>query len=111
MDGVGIKGDENVLRAGARRLVLRLVRPDEDHEPLLDLFERARNSTQTGWILDQTGLVRTALMLGRKGAPFRSLLGLGIGGVARTLRSLSSFIPTRFVPKSNQIKDLIRDFG
>jgi len=50
MDGVGVKGDESVLSAGARRLVLRLVRPDEDHEPLLDLFERAHQETRFNYI-------------------------------------------------------------
>lgn len=50
MDGVGVKGDENVLSAGGRRLVLRLVRPDEDHEPLLDLFERAHQETRFNYI-------------------------------------------------------------
>jgi GNAT superfamily N-acetyltransferase len=50
MDGVGVKGDESVLSAGARKLVLRLVRPDEDHEPLLDLFERAHQETRFNYI-------------------------------------------------------------
>ena len=50
MDGVGVKGDENVLSAGGRRLILRLVRPDEDHEPLLDLFERAHQETRFNYI-------------------------------------------------------------
>jgi hypothetical protein len=50
MDGVGVKGDENVLSAGGRRLVLRLVRPSEDHEPLLDLFESAHQETRFNYI-------------------------------------------------------------
>jgi GNAT superfamily N-acetyltransferase len=50
MDGVGVKGDENVLSAGARRLVLRLVRSGKDHEPLLDLFERAHRETRFHYI-------------------------------------------------------------
>jgi len=50
MDGVGVKGDKNVLSAGARRLVFRLVRPVENHEPLLDLFERAHHETRFNYI-------------------------------------------------------------
>jgi hypothetical protein len=39
-----------MLGVGPRRLVLGLVRPDEDHEPLLDLFERAHRETRFNYI-------------------------------------------------------------
>lgn len=50
MDGVGVRGVGSGLGAGDRKLVLRLVRPDEDPEPLLDLFEMAHQETRFNYI-------------------------------------------------------------
>lgn len=50
MDGVGVRRVVSGLGAGSRRLVLRLVRPDEDPEPLLDLFEKAHQETRFSYI-------------------------------------------------------------
>jgi len=50
MDGAGVRGVGSGLGAGDRKLVLRLVRPDEDPEPLLDLFEQAHQETRFNYI-------------------------------------------------------------
>jgi hypothetical protein len=50
MDGVLVRGEDRVQGAGARRLVLRLVRSDEDPEALIDLFERAHQETRFNYI-------------------------------------------------------------
>jgi hypothetical protein len=50
MDGVGVRGVGSGLGAEDRRLVLRLVRSDEDPEPLLDLFEKAHQETRFNYI-------------------------------------------------------------
>jgi hypothetical protein len=82
MDGVGVKSDENVLSAGGRRLVLRLVRPDEDPEPLLDLFEKAHHINPVGCALGVEGWQRTASMSGPETAINHRLRGVRRSGLA-----------------------------
>jgi hypothetical protein len=98
MDGVGVKGDENVLSAGARKLVLRLVRVGGDPEALIELSEWAQQTTQKGWIVDRNGWVRMALMSGPGIALNRRLRGFGIGRLSQALRSLlpDQFLHLRF---------------
>jgi hypothetical protein len=92
MDGVGVKGDENVLSAGGRRLVLRLFRPDEDHQVLIGSFERERHNSWMGWILSSEILARWVLMFGRASGPrHRLLISELVGCIHTTLAARSSF--------------------
>jgi hypothetical protein len=64
MDGVLVRGEDRARGAGARRLVLRLVRPDENPEALIGMFERARHTSLIGWILEYAATLGRTLMSG-----------------------------------------------
>ena len=85
MDGVGVKGDESVLSARARRFVIRLVSLGEHDNTLLGLFERAQRAPQNGWKLDCDERVRRTLALERKSAPKQKQRAFGIGGLPPAL--------------------------
>jgi hypothetical protein len=96
IDGVGVRGDEDVLSAGGRRLGLRLVNLSKDDRPLLNMLERLHQNT------------RIERKLGPERARKCRLIGFEIGGLAPTLRSLkmSKDVVVTFWPK--KLMDRVR---
>jgi hypothetical protein len=87
-DGVLVRGEDRVEGAGAWRLVLRLVRPDEVPETLIGMFERAQHYNRIAWILEYAARPCRALMFGWERALNLRLFGFRRGVLAPTLRSL-----------------------
>jgi hypothetical protein len=91
MDGVLVKGVERVQGAGARRLVLRLVRPDEEPRELLDLFERAQQSTRIRWKNYRAVWLRRNLVSGPGSAPNHKMHAVGNRRLAPNPRLLHNY--------------------
>jgi hypothetical protein len=71
-----------------RRLVLRLVKTDDEPKALIDLYERVPRNRQVGLIQKRVGFARKILNFGREIFANGKLKGFDIGGLATTPHSL-----------------------